>query len=669
MSLHELAEAAGVAPGWKDVHGAWHQVSQESLRTVLAALGLRANSDADIADSLHTVRQPGRLPALITGDANGSIRLPVTPGSYEIVLEDGATIVGKTRDEAGAAFELPDQPGYHRLRIAGEEVTLAIAPRQGWMVSDAMAGRSGGRPWGLAVQLYSLRRAGDGGLGDFGGLARFVRVAAQAGAAAVAISPVHAQFAATPDRFSPYSPSSRTLLNVLHADLELDSEAARHLEAAPLVDWPVASRLRLAKLGELFDSAPGTPLWQEFERFRTAEGDSLEGHARFEALHGHFMAHGGPWHWRDWPSGLADASSPAVQAFAAEHASEVARHAFYQFIADRSLAAAQRSAREAGMPIGLISDLAVGVDSGGSQCWAWSDQTLLGLTVGAPPDLLNTHGQDWGLAAFSPRGLQKNGYRVYIDMLRAAMRHAGGVRIDHAMGLARLWMVPTGAGPAEGAYLHFPVDDMLRLIRLESLRNHAIVLGEDLGTLPEGFQGRISSAGMLGLRVLWFERAHDQGFTAPATWDHGAVAMTSTHDLATVAGWWSGHDTAWRHKVGAIEGASVPRELAERERDRQLLWSAMRASGSATGSPPPPDQPGPAVDAAVQHVGSAACGLAIVPLEDMLGLEDQPNLPGTLDEHPNWRRRLPGMAGELLTEPAVAARLRGLQAVRNPSGE
>ena len=669
MSLHELAEAAGVAPRWQDVHGQRHQVSDDSLRSVLTALELPASTDAEIADSLAAVRQPGRLPALITGDANGRIRLPVAAGRYEIVLEDGATLTGQALDEGGAAFALPGVPGYHRLRIAGEEVTLAVAPTQGWTVADATAGSGAGRPWGLAVQLYSLRRAGDGGLGDFGGLARFVRVAAEAGAAAVAISPVHAQFTATPDRFSPYSPSSRTLLNVLHAEMDLDSKAAQQLEAAALVDWPAASRLRLAELGSLFDRAEGTPLWQEFERFRTAEGASLEGHARFEAVHEHFIAQGGPWHWREWPGGLADSNSHAVQAFATDHAREVARHAFYQFLADRSLAAAQRVARDAGMPIGLISDLAVGVDSGGSQCWAWSDQTLLGLTVGAPPDLLNTQGQDWGLAAFSPRGLQKNGYRVFIDMLRAAMRHAGGVRIDHAMGLARLWMVPAGAGPAEGAYLHFPVDDMLRLIRLESHRNRSIVLGEDLGTLPDGFQGRISDAGMLGLRVLWFERAQDLGFTAPVTWDHGAVAMTSTHDLATVAGWWSGHDTAWRHKVGAVDDSGREREHEERKRDREMLWSAMRASGSAQGEAPPADEPAPAVDAAVQHVASAACALAIIPMEDLLGLADQPNLPGTLDQHPNWCRRLPGLADELLSGPAVTARLRGLRTVRNPLGE
>ncbi len=662
MSLHQLAEAAGLALRWKDVHGRWHAVGDDTLRAVLAALGLPASTDADAADSLRSLQQPGHLPPLVTAEASGTIRLPVAAGPFEIVLEDGPLVTGTARDEGGAAIDVPGTPGYHRLRIAGAETVLAVTPGRGWTVADA----SPGRPWGVAVQLYSLRRPGDGGLGDFGGLTQFVRSAARTGAAAVAISPVHAQFSATPDRFSPYSPSSRVFLNVLHAALDLQGEEAARLEALELVDWPAATRLRLERLAAHFDAAHGTPLWDEFLQFRAAEGAGLEGHARFEALHARMTADCGKWHWREWPGGLADASSPAVAAFAQDHAREVTRHAFYQFLADRSLAEAQAAARGAGMPIGLISDLAVGVDSGGSQCWARPDQTLLGLTVGAPPDLLNTQGQSWGLAAFSPRGLQLHGFGAFIEMLRAAMRHAGGVRIDHAMGLARLWVLPDGASAADGVYLHFPVDDMLRLIRLESHRNRAIVLGEDLGTLPEGFQARISAAGMLGMRVLWFERAQDQGFTAPSHWDYGAVSMTSTHDLPTVAGWWSGRDTAWRHQLGQIDEGGVAREQHERSRDRTMLWSAMQASGAARGEPPAPERPEAAVDAAIRHVGSAACALSIIPMEDALCLQEQPNLPGTLDEHPNWRRRLPGPAASLLDDPAVATRLHDLDSFRNP---
>ncbi len=663
MSLHDLAQEAGLALHWKDVHGQWHQVGDDTVRAVLAALGLPADSDADIGDSLTALRSPSRLPPLATGDTGGTLRLPIAAGPYQFVLESGATLDGVAGDEGGATIPLPSEPGYHQLHIGRQDVLVAVAPAQGWTMGEAAPGR----PWALAAQLYSLRRKGDGGLGDFGGLEQFVRNAAAHGAAGVAISPVHAQFSATLDRFSPYSPSSRTLLNALHAAVDLPGDDAARLEADTLVDWPSAARHRFERLDALFTQAEaGGALWEEFTRFRAAEGRTLETHAQFEVLHAR-LAPQGLWHWRHWPGGLSDASSAEVAQFAQDHAREITRHAFYQFMADRSLGAAQAAAKQAGMPVGLISDLAVGVDSGGSQCWSHPSQTLLGLTVGAPPDLLNTSGQNWGLAAFSPRGLQLSGFSAFIEMLRAAMRHSGGVRIDHAMGLARLWVLPDGASPRHGVYLHFPVDDMLRLVRLESRRHQAIVLGEDLGTLPDGFQGRISASGMLGMRVLWFERALDLGFTAPSLWDYGAVSMTSTHDLATVAGWWSGNDTAWRRRLGQLDEEGVARENSERHRDRHMLWSAMLASGAAQGDPPPPDAPAEAVNAAIRHVGGAACALTIIPLEDVLALPEQPNLPGTLDEHPNWRRRMPGEAATLLDDPAVAARLRDLDAARKNS--
>jgi 4-alpha-glucanotransferase len=655
--LHALATAAGLVLHWRDVYGQWHDVGDGTQRTVLAALGLPAGSESEIASSLAFLQRPATLPPLLTADAGGTIQLP--HGDYRLTLEDGRVIEGVAGD---GGIPVPDLPGYHRLAVHGQQTILAVAPLRGWTMADAAPGR---RLWGLAAQLYALRRGGDGGIGDFGGLAEFARAAAGHGAAAVAISPVHAQFSTTTDRFSPYSPSSRVLLNVLHATADITGDEAAALEARDLIDWSAATRLRLQRLHIMFETAAGTPLWDEFLSFRAAQGAPLEDHARFEALHAHLATPTGEhWHWRNWPGGLADSRSPAVEAFAREHATDIARHAFYQFLADRSLGHAQAAARGAGMPVGLITDLAVGVDSGGSQCWSRPDETLLGLTIGAPPDLLSPQGQNWGLVAFSPRGLVLNGFSTYIAMLRAAMRHAGGIRIDHAMGLARLWVLPDGASAADGVYLHFPLDDMLRLIRLESWRHRAIVLGEDLGTLPEGFQEKISQAGMLGMRVLWFERAQDRGFTAPSGWDRNAVAMTSTHDLATVAGWWTGADIGWRERTGMLRDVSHLRQ--ERARDRSMLWSSMRASHAAHGDLPPEDHPGPAVDAAIRHVGSAACEFAILPVEDALGLLEQPNLPGTLDEHPNWRRRLPGLAANLLDDPVVTARLQAFGAARNP---
>jgi len=662
-ALATLAEAAGVARRWKDVHGNWHDVSPETLRAVLAALDLPAGSPSDVAASLQALQAPGQLPKLVTADAGHDIVLPVAPGPYRIDFEDGGTVGGAAvASEGGATLRAPDVVGYHTLSIGGAHTVLAVAPARCWTVADAAPGR---RPWSLAVQLYALRRAGDGGIGDFGGLRNFVRAAGSAGASAVAISPVHAQFSADPNRFSPYSPSSRVMMNVLHAAIDVPGGEA--LEAVDFVDWPAATQLRLKASRAAYRSA-APALRSAFAAFKEIHGATLANHARFEALQAHlFGADPACWHWRNWPDEYRDPASPAVAAFARENADEVGLHAYLQFLADRSLAAAQAEARAAGMPIGLIADLAVGVDSGGSQCWSRQDETLIGLTVGAPPDLLSPRGQSWGLSAFSPRGLVLHGFDAYLDMLRAAMRNAGGVRIDHAMGLARLWVLPEGASAAEGAYLHFPVDDMLRLIRIESQRHRAIVLGEDLGTLPEGFQDKIAAAGIAGMRVLWFERAADAGFTAPATWDRGATAMSSTHDLATVAGWWRGRDLDWRGKLGLLgDDGKLAHERSERAHDRELLWAAMVASGAAEGAPPAADQPGGAVDAAVRHLATAACELVMLPMEDALGLEEQPNLPGTLDQHPNWRRRLPGDAAHLLDDPLTAARLASLDRARNP---
>ena len=654
-----LAEAAGIQARWVDVHGTWRDVGPDTLRHVLRALGLPADMPGDVSASEAALRRPAAaLPPLVTADQGEPVRLPCPAGRYRLVLEDGTMREGAAADEGGAVLPAVDQPGYHRLEIAGTETTLAVAPPRCFLVADAAPG---GRPWGLAAQLYSLRRDGDGGLGDFAALTEFVRGAGRHGTAAVAISPVHAQFSADPDRFSPYSPSSRLMLNVLHAPVPQAGDADRAREAEPLVDWPEAGRSRLAALRHLFESADQATL-DALAAFRAERGDALETHARFEAIHAaQFGSDPTHWHWHSWPDSLRDPRSPEVAAFAREHEREVAFHAFAQLLADRAMAGAQRAARAAGMEIGLIADLAVGADSGGSHCWSRQPETLIGLTIGAPPDLLALKGQNWGLAAFSPLGLAANGFGAYLEMLRAAMRNAGGIRIDHAMGLRRLWVVPEGAEASEGAYLGFPMIDLMRLIRLESARHRAVVIAEDLGTVPEGFSEAIYAAGILGMRVLWFER--DAGrFFPPQTWPTGAAAMTTTHDLSTVAGWWSGNDLEWRERAGQL--ADAAKDRADREADRGRLWAAFRESGAADYDPPPPDAADNVADAALSHVGRAACEMALIPVEDALALPDQPNLPGPGREHPNWCRRLPGQAATLLDEPAAAARLASLRAAR-----
>ena len=649
-ALQDLATAAGIAPRWQDVYKNWHDVAPGTLRAVLAALGLPAATAGDIQASLHLARDPHGLNPLTTAALYTPTALPVADGPVKLVYEDGSHLDLRVTDGMLPGIGVI---GYHQLHTAQGVTTLAVAPARCWSVADVHPHH---RPWALAVQLYALRRAGDGGLGDFAGLQEFVRAAGPHGAAGVAISPVHAQFSADPDRFSPYSPSSRLMLNVLHTALDVP-DAAR--EAAELVDWPAAGRARLAALRARFAAANAAEK-ARLSEFRAERGDVLETHARFEALHAHlFGANAAHWHWRTWPAQYRRPDSAAVAAFAADNSEEVALHAYMQMLADDGLADAQSAARAAGMPIGLIADLAVGADSGGSQCWSRQDETLLGLSVGAPPDLLSPRGQSWGLAAFSPRGLAQNGYGAFLEMLRCAMRHAGGVRIDHAMGLTRLWVVPDGASAADGAYMHFPLVDMLRLVAIESHQRRAVVLGEDLGTIPEGFSEALAGHSILGMRVLWFEREGGFGaYTQPRTWTPGAAAMTGTHDLPTVAGWWSGRDLEWRHKLGLFMDATHDaNENSARHADRAGLWNAMCASGAAHGAPPAPNAPGPVVDAAIRHVATASSALLILPIEDALGALDQPNLPGTTEGHPNWCRRHPGPAAALLDPPEVAARL------------
>jgi 4-alpha-glucanotransferase len=352
------------------------------------------------------------------------------------------------------------------------------------------------------------------------------------------------------------------------------------LEWLELIDWPRAGRARITLLRALFDwSSADSQLTRELSAFRCEQGEALERHARFEALQVHFRAHGTPGGWQAWPAEYHDPASPAVAAFAREHSRDVAFHAFLQWLAARGLEDAQRTARASGMAIGLIADLAVGTDAGGSQAWSHQGELLHGLSVGAPPDLLNRHGQDWGLTTFSPMGLRQSGYAGYLAMLRSALTHAGGVRIDHALGLKRLWLVPHGFGATEGAYVRYPLGDMLRLLAIESHRNRALVIGEDLGTVPADFRQRIADTGVLGIRVLWFERAADHGFIAPMHWSPEAMATTSTHDVPTVAGWWSGRDVEWRARAGLAEPGVD--EIAERAIDRARLWRALCASGAA----------------------------------------------------------------------------------------
>jgi 4-alpha-glucanotransferase len=664
-ALAALAEAAGLAVEWRDNAGRLNTVAPDTLRAVLAAMGYPADTPSAIAEARAALaRRAATLPPVLTMTAGpDGVAVPgaAVGDRWQLALEDGTRREGALVAGWGGEARLPglDMPGWHRLELGGRQVALAAAPPR------CVALPEDARAWGLAAQVYALRRPGDRGVGDHGALVSLGEATARQGAACLAISPQHALFAADPHRFGPYSPSSRLFLNPLHADpaLVFDGPAgAPSADDGDLVDWPAVSARSLAWFRALFARHAADP---RFAAFRAREGEALRDHARFEALHAVQVARHGAYDWRRWPAPLRDPQSAEVAAFAHEHADGVAFHEFVQFLADASLAETQRRLRAAGMAIGLITDLAVGADPAGSQAWSRPEQILNGVSVGAPPDAFSPLGQNWGLTAFSPTALIDTGYAGFLGVLRAALRHAGGVRIDHVMGLARLWLVPPGASPRDGVYVRYPLEDLLRLIALESWEHRAIVIGEDLGTLPDGFRDRLDAAEILGMRVLWFERDHEGAFTDPARWSRRAVAMTTTHDLPTVAGWWQGRDIAWRRRLGRFpDAAAADAEEAGRARDRQALWQAMCRAGAAAGEPPGAEAAERVVDAAIRHVGAAASALALLPVEDACALGEQPNLPGTVDGHPNWRRRLPEDTEALFNRADARRRLADFAASR-----
>lgn len=656
--LHRLADAVGVLVDWEDATGRAQRVADEAVRRVLGAVGYPAEDDRQIASSLARRAEEQAECSFLSADLGGRLTLPHHAAQAELELEGGAAIpltLSPGTDHALLPAEVP--PGYHRLHIGGRTMDLAVAPRRCFTPRDAAPGR---KLWGGAVQVPSLRGERPTAFGDFGALATAARAFAAAGADTLAISPTHALFPADASRYSPYAPSSRSFLNILFGDPALVGHPAPETAGGDLIAWHHAIPDRLAALRSAF-AQRNDSVHSAVAAFRAEGGVSLERHALYDALHAHFFPEGARG-WQDWPAAYHDPASPEVAAFARAYPEDVDFYVFGQWLARNSLHAAQATARDAGMAIGLIADLAVGMDGGGSHGWSRRDELLTGVSIGAPPDLLGPDGQSWGITSFSPTALQRTGFQGFIATLRASLGQAGGIRIDHALGLRRLWLVPDGASSAEGAYLTMPLDDMLRIIAIESQRARAIVIGEDLGTVPEGLRPRLEERALLGMRVLWFERDEDGAFVPPAEWDARAVAMTGTHDLPTVAGWWRGRDIEWNRDLG--RGGPADKAEAERASDRRKLWQVFETSGSTTAPQPRIETPSPVVDAALVHVASSACPLAILPVEDLIGAVEQPNLPGTIDEHPNWRRRLPAATDALLSDADVTARTEAINLAR-----
>ena len=590
------------------------------------------------------------------------------PETKAKVLEAMGVPVGVAVDSTGAKRHVPNPPPSEDVASLSES---AFWPP--FLVDQ--------RAWGLSVQAYALRSARNWGVGDFEDIARLAEFAAGLGADFIGVSPLHALFLADPSRISPYSPSSRDFLNPLliapdrvpgFVDLPERTEHLAELDAlrkAELVDYPAVHRVKRRTLEGLFarfEQNANESAKTAFEQFRNEHGKALEGHALYEALSEHFVDEGRNVAWMTWPEEFQDPDNLAVRDFTRAAKQRIAFHTWLQWIADIQLTNARERAKAAGMRIGLYLDLAVGLSPDGSRSWVGGPAIAHHARIGCPPDPFNTAGQDWGLVPFSPVGLSEERFEPYRSVLRSNMRHAGALRIDHAMGLQRLYWIPEGNTAKDGAYVAYPFREMLEGVVEESGISRTIVIGEDLGTVPPGFTEIMGRAGLLSYQVFYFSE-QDGVWMPPHAYRREAMVCASTHDLPTLRGWWIGNDIDWRVKIGRATEMEAVIQRGDRMRDRQFLLDALskaQALAPNAAHAVAREMPDDVLIAAHRFLALTPCRLLAVQLDDTVGASEQANLPGTIDEHPNWRRKSPIAIEALGEHPLFGAVTRAVAAER-----
>jgi len=688
--LARLASAAGIAPTWHDVTGREHQVSDDTRRALLAGMGLDARTTSQARERLHTIaleRERRLLPQSLVMSPSGG-RLPIA-GLTEPSGHATLSITGTDGDETRIAVDLralpvdsvraadggraerrlislpPLEAGRYQLALEGHSARthLVVAPAA-CHLPEAL-GR-GTKAFGLAAHLYSLRRAGDQGLGDFTTLAEALSATARVGGGVVGVNPLHALFPDDRQRASPYHPSDRRRLDPIYIDLTAiqdfrDSPQARQalarhaaqleqLTSCSHVDYAGAWAIKLEVLLECHrrfqQRSANDPSVQDYQAFVHEAGSALREFVAFTCLS---ATHAGI-RWWQWPEPLRRPTAAALaRAIEADPAlAEFTRYT--QWLADRQLRQAAHVGRDAGITVGIYRDLAVGAAPDGAEAWSLQDDLAQGVSVGSPPDPFSPDGQVWGLPPPLPRSLHATGYTHFGQLLAANMRHAGALRIDHVMGLQRLFWVPQGGSSAEGAYVAYPFDELLGALRLESHRARCLVVGEDLGVVPDGFRDRLAESQVLSYRVFWFERAN-AGWRRPEDYPTLAAACVSTHDLPTIAGWWQGADLDEQASLQRLRPEAAATERRTRELARHQLaqqqgeWGCLRAAGDA--------QPTAVAIASALHrtLARTPCALRLVQADDLDGAVEALNVPGTDRERPNWRRRLSADSNEIWETP------------------
>jgi 4-alpha-glucanotransferase len=724
MLLDRLARARGIGDAYHNYRGELKHFSAETKAAILAAMGCEVGDDDAVRRELERIenaRWASLLPPVaIVRRAPRSVAVNVPADAlaaqlaWQVLLADGTrregagpagalqelerhVVAGRewTRRVLAVAEDLPTGRHVLQATLDGHDATecaLVVAPARCF---EPEALHAGERLWGVAVQLYTLRTRDNWGIGDFADLEQVVRHCALHGASFVGLNPLHALFPSNPAHFSPYSPSTRHFLNVLYisvpgvpefaecAQARADAasvafrEEVDRLRATDTVDYAGVTRLKLPLLRKVYAHfvrqhlASATPRAEAFRRYRDQRGDALRLHALHDAIAEQLRgadveACRG---WPAWPEDLREPSRHGVAEFARRHVDDVQFHAWLQWVADEQLGAVQSLAAELGMPIGLYGDYAVGVNPAGSETWSEQRVYRMQAGVGAPPDPLALKGQDWGIPPQDPEALVAARYEPFRTLIAANMRHFGALRLDHVMSLFRQWWVPAGFGSTEGGYVHYPLDDLMSMLALESVQHRCLVVGEDLGTVPDEMRRAMPEYAVYHYKVLLFEKIEGGRFRRPEHFERRAIAAVTTHDLPTLRGYWEGRDLALRDALDLFPGGDIRRQVyADRTHDRAALVEALDGAGlrprdvAMDGESPFSADLARAIQL---YLARSSAALVVLQVEDLIGMSDPVNVPGTHDEHPNWQRKVTATIEDIFEAEATAELLEDVQFARS----
>lgn len=725
--LQQLVEMRGIETHYVDAWGKPATIAESSKTKLLNALGYDTDNDEVIASQMRddinsvwlsvlnpvhvirtdeTINVPVRLPLelvndehvlTITLESGETLSHTFTPVDAEMTTM--AHIDDVEFHEYVVTLPMVLPIGYHTLSLSADgdtfgECRMIMAPTACFTPKDIKDGK---KVWGLSVQLYCVRSERNWGIGDFSDLTTLIENAAGVGADFIGLNPIHALYPANPDACSPYGPSSRRWLNYLYIDptavegFEEDSvqsivnseaftttlEHARNVEH---VDYDAVAQLKLQALRavfEIYDTRflkKNTKQNKAFKAFVEEGGESLDTLAVYDALQSHLKTKGKEsWGWPVFPEEFQDYHNPAVAKFKKANAKDVKFYLFLQWVAAQQLESASQKASDCGMTIGLYRDLAVGVSEGSAEIWGNKDLYCIDASVGAPPDILGPLGQNWGLPPMDPRKLYEQAYQPIIDLFSANMASSGSLRIDHVMALLRLWWVYRGDNAKAGGYVYYPVDDLLGILALESHRNESLVIGEDLGTVPEEIRSKLADNGVYSYRVFFFEQAEDGGFYSPSHYPVQSMATLTTHDMPTLIGFWHCLDLELGKTIGLYPTEDILQTLyTDRHDNKQSILDSLHGHGSVDGEVSRDVNNTPMTEAlnyAMQvHMAKGSSALLSLQLEDWLQMDKPVNIPGTFNEYPNWRRKLTQNVEDIFQNHAINGLAHQLTHARKQAG-